>query len=308
MAVTTLNSSQFVESTETDTAIVFCNGLGNSHEDAEASASLVSRAFGGREVSIFYNPTTLDQYLNPATVQRDHEAELIRQLFDHIVVAMKEKTKTLIIAHSHGAVLAKRAIEKLSDDQRGSIHLFAFGGATVIPKNLAGRVVNCFFEDDLISEMGNNIDEIEKRVLQILKRIHKLSEEHKCSLEDAVPLSALQVLIDMGQKKSEKFLNGKVIDVKELKKDSRFIDLSEEYRRCIQDYEFKFIKSKKMSTPKFTKLQAPRDSNKFTYTLSAITGNVIKGTVAAAEHVSTNHIFSSYEPALREVATEEFAK
>ena len=166
--------------------LLFCNGIENTFSDAEKSAQMISKIFEGERVYIFHNPTRAIDYYNPEYARpaeaaeksyigkavsyvantigkhQKTEPEIVLELVDKIRLLLAKglehrECKLCIFAHSHGARVVRQALEQVLD-WKEFLEIHAFGGATIIPNELARKVHNYIFDIDWVSAGGNITD------------------------------------------------------------------------------------------------------------------------------------------------------
>lgn len=146
-------------------AIVFVNGICNSRNEAEESAQIISSTINNSRVVLFYNPTMNTKGIYDISVgeesNRALSGELVTLIQQEIAQCDRavqnqtaqrvERVRVLILAHSHGAILTRLALENSSLRQSNdNLEVAAFGGATLIPVSLARKVRNFINEKDFI--------------------------------------------------------------------------------------------------------------------------------------------------------------
>lgn len=170
---------------KSDLQILYCNGIEATEDQAKEQAALISKAFGGRLVTIVYNPTKLDGYLRFDRQQEEKQLSLgaklataIRnKLIPQVLPEGSLRTYTvLLFAHSHGTSITKIALSKLTSSERQNVVVNTFGGVTMIPKSLAKEVTNYIFEEDMIARTGSrgyDREGVLDRIMQIKIRMRQ---------------------------------------------------------------------------------------------------------------------------------------
>lgn len=183
-----------------DNLLIFCNGVNTSNAIETQKANLleqvetISSAFGNHKktgVKSFHNITNLDEYLCQS---QTHEERVIKEekiagqfaafISKQVEHLDKTKTRIYILAHSHGALITKKALELLKPNERNQLNVYTFGGVAMIPKNLGNVVENYVYKEDLIARNGNKrygSSEVLEKVIKITER----SLADKTSYENA---------------------------------------------------------------------------------------------------------------------------
>ncbi|MCB1116812.1 MAG: hypothetical protein KDK71_10120 [Chlamydiia bacterium] len=148
------------EQLENECSYIFVNGVNNNLSDAEAAALEVSAWLGNKRVVLFYNPTDLNTRSTTA-LQINLLAKslliLIQNEFNRCQSTGIENStiKIRLLAHSHGSILAKLALQELSvlpasfTFTKSNIEAFSFGGV-LIPDDIASKVNNFVNEFDFV--------------------------------------------------------------------------------------------------------------------------------------------------------------
>jgi hypothetical protein len=146
-------------------AIIFVNGIYNSRGEAEEGARKISSTINNSRVGLFYNPTANTKGTGNVAVGAESNRSLSGALSALILQEISiceqnaqsqtsqrvESIRILILAHSHGAILTRLALENPSiGPSNGKLEVAAFGGATLIPFGLAKKVQNFMNEKDFI--------------------------------------------------------------------------------------------------------------------------------------------------------------
>ncbi len=158
---------------EAGKSYIFVNGVNNTIDDAETSASNLSGWLGNKRVVLFHNPTTLSNGQAMPPVQNTQT--LIRGLLNLIqnefrrcqdtIVPEGSPIKMYVFTHSHGSVLIKNAMQSLgttiirrlgNQEPKNLIEIISFGGGVLIPKDTAYKVRNFVNEFDLVPVLANN--------------------------------------------------------------------------------------------------------------------------------------------------------
>lgn len=168
--------------------VIYCNGICANHANPDQQKNLLEQvgvlatAFGDREVEVFNNPTDLMEYFSrqPAQLEAENQiaeqfAHFIRSKIREIPANSAEGTvhKVELFAHSHGALVTKKALEQLSEEERQQVNVHAFGGVAMIPSALAHQVHNYVCKGDWICRNGNKKNDsqgILERVIRIEER------------------------------------------------------------------------------------------------------------------------------------------
>lgn len=184
--------------------IILCNGIETTLEEALAKGRSISQMYGGREVVVFHNPTSLvgytAAYYTPSMEALREQGVLSRTLRELILSHIQQHQDNLAVdrtairiilfVHSHGARIAFRALSELQDEEKQKIHVYAFGGAILIPKNFARVAQNYFLDGDYIAGRANgkDLNQDLERHLEIHGRMKRLPERMTAAekLEQAI--------------------------------------------------------------------------------------------------------------------------
>ena len=136
--------------------ILYCNGIENNVEEASQSALLIAEAFGRKKVILCHNPTTIQEFGDGKGEQQLRERSLADSLGKKISeCALKSNNEIILFVHSHGALLAKKALEKLDESIRDKVRVYSFGGVATIPSSYGNIVQNYVIDGDIFSHFGN---------------------------------------------------------------------------------------------------------------------------------------------------------
>lgn len=142
-------------------ALIYCNGISSNFDDEniqrpklQEQVEVLLTAFGHRKFTVFNNPTNLDDYLTMGQSRENKEQLIATQFAEFIRNNIKNLSPLQsinVLAHSHGAVITKMALELLTLKEREKLEVYSLGGVTMIPKSLATVVENYVFKGDMIS-------------------------------------------------------------------------------------------------------------------------------------------------------------
>jgi RHS repeat-associated protein len=116
--------------------LAFINGVDNSLEDAKVNAKMISRAFSKMKVYVLHNPTNgimIDIFgagvemtgIYSGTCQSIEQGMM--QICD-----MNPGKNGLVFAHSRGALICDRILDKMPREYNRRLSVFTFGGAHII--------------------------------------------------------------------------------------------------------------------------------------------------------------------------------
>lgn len=315
--------------------ILFCNGIMNDEKAAEESAGLISEVFGGRQVFYYHNPTGLKDYFSfgPENIheQVSLAAGLAREINSFINTDLEkgklepQRVCVALFVHSHGAVIAKSALEVLSKF-KSYIRVYAFGGAALIPNSLAQKVQNYMFDEDIIAEMGNIKSEDEK-ILRSVKEIKEIAAREKQEEVHAIYFKAYKDLYlylcpflslrinateDWETKKDKDERYQKVFEQRDeeaLFSDPYLIKRVKKYSCYFEDYNIVFIKGTVFQHPEYDELKKHSSVKEFFFNIpeNVCKGweNIGKGLLAVGCYALENHLFSAYRERIHEAASFE---
>ncbi len=229
--------------------LMYCNGIESSQEQAMEQASLISKAFNERVVTIVYNFTKVSGYFNfGSAAQVESEAALANFLVEQIRLKLQLKSRVALFAHSHGTEITRLALIKLNPEEQRKLNVYLFGGIA-IPKHMANFVSLYFDERDIIGTSANQAYDKEGVLithLKITKRIrlegydraiiNQVKEDVLKEIDPMTPEPANIQLRAYRQKAFvETFFSGQAIDPKSLEANVR------KYTRGFTDYNIYFL-------------------------------------------------------------------
>lgn len=142
--------------------LMFCNGINNSREEAQASADIISNAFN-KKVELFHKSSKLSDVV-PSSSQNE---EMIKALADKVNDLIKDY-HVIVFAHSHGVFLINEASRKI--EQKNKLIIYAFGGIRFVSDPSVSEVKNCYNEDDTFPmALATNAQEKEEELVYISK-------------------------------------------------------------------------------------------------------------------------------------------
>lgn len=171
--------------------LIFCNGIENSSDEAFVGGQTISKIYGNREVFVFHNPTSLRGYMQSyytgnlldlreqyalAKKLRELVLSKIQEHENDEEVLDKTAIRIIIFVHSHGARLALSALSSSSikPQDRERIHIYALGGARLIPKNVAKVARNFFLKGDSVALHEANQNPALEHILDVQERMGKI--------------------------------------------------------------------------------------------------------------------------------------
>lgn len=279
---------------DSKSVILSCNGIQNSLEDAKEMGRSISEKFGGRQVHVFHNPTTFTQYWDPKK-RRSQENELVRTLALNIRRLQLEKKSMQIFAHSHGAVLVEKALCTISNAKglgskvTNKIEVHAFGGATVIPNRLAGKVHNYLFERDEIAKFGNVISG-PQHIIETIESINRIMHEKRINRKEAINEKVRQEQSSLAPLDSQVSSENLEVAAKVKK-----------YHSLFKRYNVLFLKSPAIEHPDYAELGA----TSFFENIKILGLNFCKGAFAIGCDILQNHTFASYVHIVDQIAKQE---
>ena len=306
--------------------VLFCNGIMNDQIAALESAKMLSSALGGRKVFVYHNSTGLRHYLDAKNGELERQTtDVARSLAKHIhafVLANQEENVgdpdncVALFVHSHGAVVAKKALEylaELSKTAKDHVRVYAFGGATLIPNQLANEVHNYIFHEDIISDLGHAFEK-DRATLYQTKKIAKRVKEEGIDLQTAITQQALyEMYIDLHplfrkahledpetrQTKNERYQRLFRSNQKEaLLSDSEYREKIAAYTALFKTYTVTIAEGTPFKKPEFEPIKKERN-NSWLSLLEAIGKNISRGVMAVGVNVLDNHTFSKYVPVIQ---------
>jgi len=305
-----------LEPTQRQQPMLFVNGIENTQPNAAVTAQSLSTYLGGRHVEVFYNPTDLNSYMDSRPERVRQQKKLVRELANKIrTLASQGDTSLTIFSHSHGTVITQDALKELDQNLRTRITVIAFGGATVIPNDLADRVINLFTTDDLIAQMGN-VRSKTHQLLSCAKKVHETMQFkgwdqemtiNNCAYDDLRMRLEPTLRVHRNESRETMLLNNarhQAFFVNEnldaLWKDAEFLRMRQEYLKMLEEYTFAFIPSSPAQKIEFTPLARHSSFEGFLrnipenlWTGLVNTGKAIAGT---ASHALANHECDIYLP------------
>jgi len=149
------------------TSLMFCNGIGVIPTEADEYARVISDLFGGRKVIRFWNATVLSDFDNNLNGKQDLSLQKTVRLIDLLIRAidraLQNDRRLVLFLHSHGALIANEALKHIArqlgnssyEPIKNRIRIFSFGGAVMLPKYLALKVINVIRLTDATCLIGN---------------------------------------------------------------------------------------------------------------------------------------------------------
>jgi len=135
------------DSRETETLIIFVNGMLNTLTEAKESASEIANIFA-QKVDLFFNSVEKLETALSTTFQ-ELSGRVLSSVIEHLCMLKKQKKNVWIFAHNDGVMITKHALDHLHPDLRKNISVFAFGGMTLIPGYACGgKVINSYKSGD----------------------------------------------------------------------------------------------------------------------------------------------------------------
>ena len=273
--------------------IVFCNGILNDKESALESAKTLSSILSDQKIVVYHNPTTLSHYLKPnendSEFQLDLAKGLAKLIHESILMSQekgieKENISVTLFAHSHGAVVAKQALEELEafdETAKSHVNVHAFGGATLIPTALANKVHNYVFNHDLISHIGNAWEPTSHSLYRV-KTIAILMKNENIDSQTAIAKQVAKEVLLFDEKGASDSSMEETYEKKVA-----------QYTALLNEYPIKVIQGTAFSKPTFDSFEDVANQG----TLAKVKGvatNLFKWALACGSYVLTNHGFSDY--------------
>ncbi len=277
--------------------VIFCNGVENNEEGAKASAKKISRSYFDTQVHYFHNDTTLKQFFQHHSFEeQEHQSHLARQFAQFIRSHFFcPDANIFLFAHSHGAMVTEASLNLLTPEERARISVTCYGGATMLPKNLAGRVSNVIKREDLIAHVGNHanetiyklryeIDQKEQTGLSFNDAVYKyaceeVQEKMTRNYNAMQPLDQLKLQLSFMQQREATALIFVAYIV------TAILYRTQEIHRTLSQYDIQVIAGR----PKPPLEDAFAQKNGF-----AIIGAAVRNLIKGAEHVLHNHNFEGY--------------
>ena len=225
--------------------------------------------------------------------------------------------RVILFVHSHGAVLTQKALRYLTEQDRSVVEIFAFVGATMLPRSLARRVHNYVYDEDLISDLVNvRGSSSEEMVLYDVKRIRKEQREGKSEDEAIREIAYSNLYHHLSPLRSSSHESREVFEdknrryrrifeeenIEALIADPYFQEKVNRYQALLRKYSIQILEGTSFQKPEFASLD--RHANFQEYlgnlpgNLGKIVSNVATALFALGKHGNENHRFISYRPAL----------
>jgi hypothetical protein len=175
--------------------VLYCNGVcANSEgEDWEKSnleeqRDLLISSFPNRKIVIFNNPTSLGEYYTNSEEQVQKIDDIVGQFCLKIRQYLKNGNQEHIpiLAHSHGALITKLTLQKLSFEERKKLDIYSFSGVVMIPKSLGHHVQNFVYKGDMICRNGNDKFDSQERILEKVIKITERSQLNQVEITQAL--------------------------------------------------------------------------------------------------------------------------
>jgi len=132
--------------------ISWINGIGNSLQKCQDSATLIQKIFNGAKVHFFHNQTD-GIYYDLARAARHFygwECKEAQELAGHLKELLKTAEKVIHIAHSHGGIITSLAAQHLTPEERSRIDVVLFGSPALIPEGIYKSIRHYVSDRDLI--------------------------------------------------------------------------------------------------------------------------------------------------------------
>ncbi|PCI75220.1 hypothetical protein COB21_05905 [Candidatus Aerophobetes bacterium] len=163
--------------------VIYCNDINRTKTEIEKSAGHISQLFK-QEVLVFHNPTTFATMTNA-----DLQEKAANNLMETIETCLPPRARVVLLAHGHGAMVVRRALEKLAVDSQNThgnkIHCYTFGGATMVPR-LASKVHNYVIDGEAVSKGVSDEQSHMKAALEMTKPFRDGTEEPIINLGKAL--------------------------------------------------------------------------------------------------------------------------
>ncbi len=142
----------------------FINGISNTKNRALTSAEFICKATGNEAILALPNDTQLfvpDLALSGALkINIDADIVILAENYFRYLLALSHQDKSeppiVIFAHSQGAIIADRALERLEEHERNKLRIFTLGGASfILPNKSHPDSHNYASAADLVCRLGS---------------------------------------------------------------------------------------------------------------------------------------------------------
>lgn len=132
--------------------LIVINGIYNHQDDCQKLANLIMSRFKGHMVSINnLSQGKVVDVLRAISEYFNEETGAIQNLRSTLLELHETMGKEVfLLAHSEGAIIAKRALETIDDAIKDNLNVRTFGPAAAIPNCYAKSVVNYFSSKDMM--------------------------------------------------------------------------------------------------------------------------------------------------------------
>lgn len=191
-----LGSIKSFEYGKQEQILLYCNGICANSEGEEWEKSnleqqkdLLISIFPNRKIVIYNNPTGLGEYYTNNEIQAqkiDDIAGQYCQKIRHYLKSSGNQEHIPILAHSHGALITKLALQKLSFEERDKLDVYSFGGVVMIPKSLGHRVQNFVYKGDVVCRSGNDKFDSKEGILEKFIKVTERSQLNQIEITQAL--------------------------------------------------------------------------------------------------------------------------
>lgn len=178
-----------------DQTLLYCNGICANSEgevweksNLEEQKNLLISTFPNRKVVIYNNPTSLGEYYTNNEEQKQKIDNIVDQYCQTIRQHLNKgnQKRISLLAHSHGALITKLALQKLDFEEREKLDVYALGGVVMIPKSLGHSVRNFVFKGDIVCRSGNDKFDSKDRILEKVIKVTERSQLNEIDLTQAL--------------------------------------------------------------------------------------------------------------------------
>lgn len=246
------------------TRFIFCNGVETSLRDAERVSNRISELINKHRVDLFYTPSQLRRDgTNPySDLNTSAVDELTKGLLDLVSYKFGDANEVkedqpdpciVLFAHSHGAFLCKKALQRIRETNElaiGYFEFYGFGGAAVVPRSLGKQdcVINFVNLGDFTMRGGNQFldsDEAYRTVysdgIDIYRCKNELGTDDLDRVVESCALSGLQNNnLELAQRVKQ-YIQGEALDPFTAQDIERYKELFERYRHAARDYSIHFL-------------------------------------------------------------------
>lgn len=280
--------------------LLYCNGICSNSEgedweksNLEQQKDLLISSFPNQKIVMYNNPTSLGEYYTNNEIQAqkvDDIAGQFCQKIRHYLKNSDNQEHIPILAHSHGALITKLALQKLSFEEREKVDVYSFGGVVMIPKSLGHSVQNFVYKGDVVSRNGNDKFDSKEGILEKFIKVTERSQLNQIEITQALFDQFTEDWYREYQWGADKipehlstFWSG---DSSKVQGDDKYF----QYASCLRDYNI-------------TLLPSPSKNSLDTKALTHLTSDM-KQSIAnfGAERDKIWHKFTAFKQTLEEIA------